>query len=541
MRTITLFGLIPRRATAWAALWIGGMSCAFGLNAHATPELDRRYAFEATGYLRSWDNVDGLFGDYVDAAYKDYFAKQTRFRLQKLTAADPVLTESKIPYHRVIDDPDILKKVAQVAKIDNLIRTKGYKEGRSYRFVLDWFYTPRMEVIGTHTLTFDERVELNSDELKAIFHKGLDALFAKVPFRAGVTGRDRDWVTINLGKGSVSRGDLLVVGTLDDVRVHPLLKTIENWVIHPVGRLEITEVEERMAFAKVVEESEDREIAKYQKIMQIIPASENPGLHAARVGGAPGSTDRASGGVPSGAHGLVGGEAVPFIPPRLGWASAGLWLGSYGREYATGNIAAPGKQGGGLLYGAKVEGQLWLTSAFFAEVFGAYGMMGYGQSDLGSTGAATESFSGSIVKLQGALGYHHVVGEVFSGPKGWAKVGYRTTSFSLAATPASRVGPFSVGTAFVAVGAEVPIRDRWGAWFNFDLGLLKGPSDVGFSPGEIGSSMDVSFYLGGYYRWEPKILFRLGVEVLMTSASYVGGESLAHRVILLNPAVLFYF
>src|SRR4051812_21246579 len=73
-------------------------------NAQATTELDRIYALETVGYLKSWDNVDGMFVDYVSTAYKEYFAKQSRFVLQDLTRGSDILAKSKLPYNKLIDD-----------------------------------------------------------------------------------------------------------------------------------------------------------------------------------------------------------------------------------------------------------------------------------------------------------------------------------------------------------------------------------------------------------------------------------------------------
>src|SRR4051812_30100064 len=85
----------------------------FAAPARASSELDRAYALETVGFLRAWDNVDGLFADYVGAAYKDYFARQSRFVLQDLSRADYVLNKSKLPYNKVIEDHEILTQLAR--------------------------------------------------------------------------------------------------------------------------------------------------------------------------------------------------------------------------------------------------------------------------------------------------------------------------------------------------------------------------------------------------------------------------------------------
>src|SRR4051812_19480384 len=40
--------------------------------AHGSVDLDKKYQLETIGILRSTDNVDDLFAEYVATAYKDY-------------------------------------------------------------------------------------------------------------------------------------------------------------------------------------------------------------------------------------------------------------------------------------------------------------------------------------------------------------------------------------------------------------------------------------------------------------------------------------
>src|SRR4051812_24670487 len=105
--------------------------------AHANPEMDRLYALETVGALKAWDNVDGLFTDYVSAAYKNFFSHQTRFVYQDLSKADAVLKQSKIPYSKLLDDPQILSQIARSEKTQTLLRTRISKQGPQYHFTID--------------------------------------------------------------------------------------------------------------------------------------------------------------------------------------------------------------------------------------------------------------------------------------------------------------------------------------------------------------------------------------------------------------------
>src|SRR4051812_43818557 len=91
--------------------------------ARASAELDRRYSIETVGFLKSWDNVDGLFSEYVARAYREYFAHQSRFLVQDLGKADAILSHAKIPYAKLIDDPEVLLQLSRSARSQSILRT----------------------------------------------------------------------------------------------------------------------------------------------------------------------------------------------------------------------------------------------------------------------------------------------------------------------------------------------------------------------------------------------------------------------------------
>src|SRR5579885_2484664 len=265
---------LPPRARL--SRWItSAAACALSLwcaHASANAELDRLYALETIGALKSWDNVDGLFVDYVSAAYKDYFSHQTRFVYQDLSKADAVLRHSKIPYGRLIDDPQILSQIARSEKAQTILRTKISKQGPQYRFTVDWLHAPHMEVLSSDTFVLDGNAEGGLSNVESALEASLGRLFGKLPFQGSVTGRDDSSVTVNMGAtAGLHKGDTLIVGTLDDVKKHPLLKTIVDWRFSETGKLEVDSVDEAIAFCKVKEEVPGRQVARYQKILTVQP------------------------------------------------------------------------------------------------------------------------------------------------------------------------------------------------------------------------------------------------------------------------------
>jgi hypothetical protein len=497
--------------------------------ARASPELDKQYALETVGYLRSWDNVDGLFADYVASAYRDWFTTQTRFRMVDLTKADSIIQGSKLPYQKVIEDNDILGQIARALKVESIIRTRVYKEGPQYKFVLEWLHSPKMDQIASDTFKLEEPRDgraFGLGDVKGALQKSLDRMVAKLPFVANVTGRDNQSVTINLGHGNaaVGKGDTLEIATIDEVKKHPLLHQIVDWRLTHTGTAVVEDTDEGIAFAKITSEDPGRSVARYQKVTQIIPAPQDPRKPDTVYE----STEEAR------ARALA-------EQPKIGWGAAGLWIGGLSRQYSRAN-GTSGNKGGGTFFGAKAEGQLWFTREYFAELGFGFGTSGYSQNDIATGTPSTADLSGittTTVRLD--VGYTYFTTPDFFGPKAWVKAGYHTIGHGQAALASASVGGMSYKGLFLGVGGELPIRDQFGATLSLDFGLLTSAEESGISSGQVNGSTDVAFFAGGYYRWSNRLTARLGLDITANGADFSNGASVTHRIISVVPSLLYHF
>ena len=514
-------------ALALACSWLTAPTPAF-----ANGDLDRQYALETVGFLRSWDNVDGLFVDYVAGAYKDYFSHSSRFALQDLSLADPILLRSKIAYNKLAEDPMILGQVARVTRSQSLIRTKIYKEGPRYRFVIDWLKAPHMDLMVNESFTLEEPrggMAFSQEDIKNIVHTALDRMVAKIPFVANVTGRDNGQVTVNIGENAgLKKGDMLVIATIDEVKRHPLLKTIVDWRLTKVGRVEVEQVDRLIAFGKVVDEEQGRQITRYQKVVQVLQedARANPNNVIIEK-----DTN----------------TQLAETNQTFGWGSAGLWLGGFSRQYSSlgGSI---NKNGSAFITGAKAEGQLWFTRDWFAELGFGYGFFSYSQTDA-TTGAplSISSASGNVTTSRIDFGYNYLMSGNFFGPRGWAKVGYHSFSYSLPDSQVDYLTATSWKALFLGIGGVLPIRDQFGAELSFDIGVLRSASETSVLSGDTAGTSDVEFFIGGYYRIKPRMNLRLGVDVISQGADFVNNPttgnsaSVSHKSVTFAPTLVYYF
>ncbi|MCM2279974.1 MAG: hypothetical protein NDJ89_18025 [Oligoflexia bacterium] len=487
----------------------------------ANAELDRKYALESIGFLRASDNIDGLFSDYVAAAYRDYFNQQSHFVLQDLTRADAVLSRSSLPYHKVIEDAEILGQLARVTRTQSMVRTRISKEGPQYRFSLQWLHSPAMELLASEEIVLREKADgrgFSLEELRGALRATLDRLIGKVPFRGTVTGRDNASVTVNLGmRSGIKRGDMLEVATLDEVKKHPLLKEIVEWRLTPTGKLLVEQVEEGMAFCRVVEEDSGRQIGRYQKISQVISGKTPPESREERT---PES------------------EVSSAYLPSLGWTAVSLWGGAYGRSFSSSTSQF---SGGGIVLGAAANAQLWLTRDWFAELGFGHGIWSYSQQDDASGTEVTSGRPGSATAFRVAAGYSYLVTGNFFGPKAWVKFGFHSISVSLPADRDNKLAPNSFKSPFIGIGGDLPIRSNYGALLDFQFGAFPSGTESGGDAGSINSASDVTFFLGGYYRWNARMTIRAGIDVTSNSADYSSGAALSQKIITFSPALLYYF
>jgi hypothetical protein len=493
----------------------------------ASPELDRQYALASIGILRAWDNVDGLFGDLVTKTFEEHLSTQTRFVVNDLAKAIPILQSSKLPYQKTIEDPEILAQIAKTLRLDTYLRTKVYKEGPYYRFAIDWIRIdtaggkPSIQLIGSDRVELDQPFrgdgeKTGTEMFRTALVGALDRLIAKVPFKGSVTGRDQTSLTVNLGSSSgVGKGDTIVLATIDEVKFHPLLREIVDWRMTSTGKAVVDEVEEGMAFAHVEAEEFGRQILRFQKVVQVIPAPEKPKIETT-ITDQEERTRKAS------------------EPPRVGWVAPGGLVGTGGRD-------ATGADSSGFLYGFKAEAQAWMTSDFFGELRYAYGSAVYRQTNPTTGAVALENANLTMSQIRLAGGWFYHVTPNFFGPKGWLKIGYQGTSYGLPYNAAARTTGVSFSGLFLGIGGDLPIRTDWGVILDADFGIFgNGTEDAGLNGTESGTTA-VDFFAGGYVWLEPKMKFQFGFDYKAHSLGFVSGASIDFRVFTVSPSLLFYF
>jgi hypothetical protein len=487
-------------------------------HAVASPENDRVYQLESVGWLKSSDNLDDIFSEFLDQEYEKYFEGQSRFVVKKISGINDILKQSEVSYSTLIQKTEILKKISQKFKIESLIRTHVYKEAESYRFVLEWVYAPKGDVLSQFEFRFmdpGKDAGLRGSELPTAIQNALDQLIAKLPFLAQVTGVEGDVITVNLGRNqNVHRREIFTIYTLQAVKRHPKLNSIEEWRWQPVGRAQVDQVEDSISFAKIIETEPGQKVIRLQKIKEVLPAPPEPKK-------------------------TVESSEEKDIP-RLGWVAGNLGLAFYSREVGTGS-ASSGRGGSGMGQSLDIEGLLWINSRWLAQLSLGGALLKYSPIDLSTSTETGTSYSGTSSQLRIAAGYALFPAKTIFDTIGWVHMGYRSTSYTLPSLITDFTGSSSIGSLFLGVGGEVPFKDILTIQMALDLGLLKSASNVFPAYGEPASSTDLMFQFGAAYHLDDRLNVRLMFKISSQSMDFTNGESISQKILSVGPSVLYYF
>jgi len=314
------------------------------------------------------------------------------------------------------------------------------------------------------------------------------------------------------------------------VKKHPLLKTIEGWEFQGLGKAEVQQVDDGIAFAKVFEDDERNPIKRFHKLIQVEKKPVMAPLDPVRE-----QEHYAEDGTQKEKPEYLQGEQ-----PRMGWVGVGPWVGGLSREYNPYN--GTGVTGGGMTIGGLADTQLWINREFFVSGALGYGFWKHTQSSVGGgSSSATGSATGTMTLTRLGGGYSYFLKEDFFGPKGWIKASYQNHSYSLPARTGDYLASASVNALAVGIGGDIPLREGWGMMMNLDIGVLNGGEAKNLGAGTVDGTSQLDFQLGFYTRIKSNMALRGTFEMWGDTITFVNGNSLSHRVISFSPSAVFFF
>lgn len=233
--------------------------------------MDQRFSLRSVGVLQAGDAVDGAFAPYFYEGFRLFFDKQSRFEFKDLSGAEPLLDRSGLSRSAVMEDLDILRGISKKFDVESMIRCRSVRKGSRLVVQMDWVVPPDFDRISQTEFTLTElrRGEgVSPESIHAAIANGVEQLIAHIPFVGHVTGvgSNGEVVLHSDHRQSIRAGDRLYIASLSSIRSHPLLKTVVDWNLDPVGAIDVDTVDRSSVFGHVAELSGLRKIEPYHKI-----------------------------------------------------------------------------------------------------------------------------------------------------------------------------------------------------------------------------------------------------------------------------------
>jgi hypothetical protein len=482
------------------AAWVALICALSPKPAFADADPNQLLAFKKIYIEQIQDNVDGAFREPVEQTFHEVFDRNPRFELVKDQGSADTLLRT------------LIKKQTNSTEVEISLVTTGSGE---------IFTTEHTAVPSTST-----GVEMGAT-IKAL----LKAALKRIPFYGTVTGRDGDQLTFDIGAAhGLKKGDVIQIARIDNIKRHPLLKSIVDVQLVPVGSAAVDEVEETIAFGHVSNEITGEKIQKYHKITAIEaraveaqplrPIYDEATIAARREQ-----------------------QAKEVDRPELGNVSLSILLGTFS---GTSTLAATTSTFSGSAFcpGIKGSAELWLTKHWFVDTELGLTSMSYVQSDTSLTQPDTTPGTVSAARILGFnAGYKYLADGSLYGPQAFLKLGYYSFVWHIADNPSIQQSAKSYSGLNLGVGGSVPIGSiNSGLQVSANVLLFPSLTEESLKTGTPTSVTGANFYLGGYYYFTPKIAARAGLRFDTYSAEMDNGAATtSQKMFSFMPSILYYF
>ncbi len=440
-----------------------------------------RLAFKKLYVEKIEDNAGGTFNNIIEESFGDVLSKNPRFER--------------------VDNP---------SKADTFLKTRIDKLSTGIELEVQILVGEQKQLFSNDkALVNGDAIDL---EIKVAAKKMLKTVLTKVPFSGTVTGRDGTELTFDIGAlHGVKRGDILQISRIDQIQEHPLLKSIVDLRLIPVGTALVEDVEDVISFGRVHNELPSSQIERFYKITSVAGHMDLDGAEETK-----------------GKTGLKSSIQSEDERPRLGYIFLGPYFGSFSSSSSSQSaIGTASFSGSAMIPGFRLGGEAWLTKNWFIDL--SYGMHLIGFKQEGQTAAGVAAASEDATTNSTTLAFHGGYKFLFKnsllGPQVIVKAGYRNFSWNTPIQPAALMSPKSYSGFHLDFSGELPMEDPihvigLGAGIMLFTSLTEEGSFTG-SPDQS-SVTAVNFHLGYKYRLSTRI--QVDVKLMFESFSTDFGD-----------------
>lgn len=450
------------------------------------------------------DNLDGVFKAPIADSYKTVFEKNPRFEL-----------------------------VGSPGEADSILRTQveQKRNGTVLEITLAVLNpsTKAEEIFTTEKTNLPNEVSEKALTVKA--RELLKVILKRIPFYGSVTGRDADLVTMDIGSiHGLKQGDVIQISRVDSFKKHPMLKSIVDVQMVPVGSVEIDVIEPTIAFGKIKEELTGEQVQRLYKVTAIEAKPKDPLAKSDSESESEFSKEKK--------------KTADF--PKYGFISTGLFLGSLSAGASVNNGTFT-TSGSGFHPGARVLAELWLSKNFFVDFTAAGGVASI-KPKVEQGGALGPALSTNTLMFGADIGYRYFLTGSLFGPQAFLKAGYQSFSWKTPATSDFLMGSKSYKGLNIGFGGSMPLGGiRSGLLMNINFMLFASLTETGVMTAPESydrSNTVVGFFAGGYYFILPRLAARAGLQIDVYATDFQGeaqSSSVSIKEIGVLPSLVYYF
>jgi hypothetical protein len=368
------------------------------------------------------DSVGGAVSYKVYEDVENYL-KDSRWCLYKTNSEIiSILSNYKSNLANYLDNPEVLKVIADKLKVGSLIRIKLTSQKDSTEVFL--------EVLGSDgsDIFFKEKKEMDPSDLSEIGNQIKDwlELYAEnIPYDGKVIGVLGDQITVDIGKKFLLKeGQPFSVKRPGLKRKHPLLQEIVEYETTLIGKGKIISASENQALGFM---------SMYETEKKV-----NPGdwikMEKEKI--------------------VDQGREIEQPKPDLGKLGTASIYFALGKGTASNTMSSGNHQIGGYVVGYNLRSEIWVTRNYFAGVEFGQKLSDYKRKS-GTMAQETYNTTLGVMKLVG--GYKFLPVGFFYGPQVDLYGGLARWNYSLDTVQADGFGDAKMQGILLGVGANMPI------------------------------------------------------------------------------------
>lgn len=498
-------------------------------------DLDQQFRMRSLALYHVSDRGSGESNKISDQLTR-YLAQEGRWNYKESYAQRQPLYETQKEvqdpekYESFLRDPEIVREFQLSTGADALLGVFLERKAHEVKVQLElyggsegYLLEERKFSVGSPEDPLTKTRSPHLPKTQTVYKKILEELSLlekSYPFHGEVTGRDATQLTLGGASADLERDSIVDLVSITDIQVHPLLNMVTRFQTKTIGQARVTGRSDRVAFARLIEETDPGIVQQPIKAKLNEKASEESQKRSRNMRGL--NPNRQE-----------GQEKNQPRLPSMGSFQIGLQVGSQRRtQTSSAGIANPSYDS--FFLGGELLGELWITRHTLVE-----GELGW-VTGSGSLDDVNEDRDLSLQKFSVAGGYRLLPTDSFYGPRLDLKVGYQSYSLSTDPLASANFGGGSFSGFYFAAKGTLPLyhRVRLTADARFSP-LIDYSADTGNPSGSDGSTL--GFRFGVFYGLGPAWGLYGNFGVLRHETSVGSSGSTEHSQTFLTSGVQFEF